>query len=537
MENNKIHPEILISFLIAVFILSAYWNIKDYDFISFDDNVYVTDNIHVKNGLTFENIIWAFSFSDKNETYWHPLTWLSHMLDCQLYGLNPGMHHRTNLIFHMANSLLLFFVLQLMTGAVWRSGVAAFFFALHPVNVDSVAWIAERKNVLSTFLWLLTMLLYYYYTQKKIFPRYCAALLSFALGLMAKPMLITLPFVFVLLDYWPLKRFKIFDNKKDILNSFIEKIPFFLLSLISVFISIISVNNQKIVITTEMLPMKLRIENAVVSCVNYIVKMIWPENLAFFYPFPEAIPLWKITVSAFFIILIFVLVFFYIDKRPYLFTGWLWFIGTFIPVSGIKQAGLWPAMADRWAYVPLIGIFIIIAWSIPVSLVKNSFGKKICIIIISAVIIGCTIKTRIQTRYWSDSITLYKHAVEVTENNNVAHYNLGNEYFNLGFFDKAVKHYQEALSIKPIFKRNLDIHNNLGLALVKENKIDEAIHHYYEALKINPEDADVHYNIGNALLQKGEIYKAVHHYKMVLNLRSDYVNAQKLLEFTLKKYK
>ncbi|MBC2695325.1 MAG: hypothetical protein HF982_08645, partial [Desulfobacteraceae bacterium] len=357
MNNQNDHSDsifnigydVLICLFLVIATLAVYWQINYHEFINFDDSLYILQNKQVQKGLTSESISWAFSFTDI--AYWHPLTWLSHMLDCQIYGLIPGMHHRTNLILHIVNSILLFFVFQKMTGALWRSAFVATLFALHPLNVESVAWVAERKNVLSTFFWMLTMLAYVHYTTRPGLYRYLLTLLFLMLGLMAKPMLVTLPFVLLLLDYWPLERLR----NQSPFNLILEKIPFFAFSAVSVYISSLSVKYYGIVVSTELVPMQIRIANALVSYVKYIEKMIWPKNLAIFYPFPDTLPIWQILGAGLFLASISFLVFLNLRKKPYLCMGWLWFLGTLIPVIGLKQAGLWPAMADRWAYVPFVG--------------------------------------------------------------------------------------------------------------------------------------------------------------------------------------
>ncbi len=374
--KNNIRPDFMVSLFLVLLTLGVYWQVRDHEFISFDDNTYITENRHVKTGLTQENILWAFRFSDKGGTYWHPLTWLSHMTDCHFYGLNPGMHHTTNLLFHIANTILLFLLFKRMTGALWQSAFVAALFALHPLNTDSVAWVAERKNVLSTFFWILTMLAYVRYTEHPGFFRYMTMFLSFVLGLLSKPMLVTLPCVLLLLDYWPLKRFLISDCRFPIESKnemspaqtgdrkskvLWEKLPLFALSAASVCLSSLSLQRYKNIIFPESVLMTLRIENALVSYVRYILKMICPQNLAFYYPYPDSLPTWQSLGAAILLVIISYLTIRAFRSMPYLITGWLWYLGTLVPVSGLIQAGLWPATADRWAYVPLIGLFIMIA--------------------------------------------------------------------------------------------------------------------------------------------------------------------------------
>ncbi|MCD4772810.1 MAG: tetratricopeptide repeat protein [Bacteroidales bacterium] len=512
----NIRYDVLICLFLVIATLAVYWQINYHEFINLDDSLYVLQNKDVQKGLTSESISWAFSFTDI--AYWHPLTWLSHMLDCQIYGLIPGMHHRTSLIFHIVNSILLFFVLQKMTGALWQSAFVAALFALHPVNVESVAWVAERKNVLSTFFWMLTMLAYVHYTTRPSLYRYLLTLLFLMLGLMAKPMLVTLPFVLLLLDYWPLERLR----HQSPFNLILEKIPFFALSAVSVYISSLSVHRYEIVVSMESVPMQLRIANALVSYVKYIEKMIWPKNLAIFYPFPDTLPIWQILGAGLFLASISFLVLLNLRKKPYLCMGWLWFLGTLIPVIGLKQAGLWPSMADRWAYVPLVGIFIILAWG-GSDLLKKWTHKKIMLTILAiAVILALTVLSFMQASHWKNSITLFENAIKVTKNNCMAHNNLGITLFEKGEFNKAIFHYKKALNIKPDTSEAI---KNLGVALTKKGNLKEAARYFSKALVINSENWDSHYKLGDVLAKRGKFNKAIRHFEEVIRINPGYAPA------------
>ena len=356
----------LICLGLVISILLCYWQVRNYEFINFDDDLYVTDNRNVQAGINRSGIKWAFSFEDKNKTHWHPLSWLSHMTDIQLYGMNPGQHHLTNVIFHIFNTLLLFFVLYRMTGKVWQPAIVAALFGVHPLNVESVAWVAERKNVLSTFFFMLTLLAYALFSEKPNTFRYLLIVIFFIFGLLSKPMLVTLPFVLLLIDIWPLGRIELLQpgNKRwCILGRLIlEKIPLFILSGLSTFLGSASLQGLGSYISLQTAPMTLRLSNALVSYVKYMGKMIWPHNLAVFYPFPKIIPIYQ-TLGAF-ILLVWVSFMFFaaFKRRPYLTIGWLWFLGTLVPVIGLIQVGLWPALADRWAYLPMIGLLIIATW-------------------------------------------------------------------------------------------------------------------------------------------------------------------------------
>ncbi|NQT70115.1 MAG: tetratricopeptide repeat protein [Desulfobacteraceae bacterium] len=512
----NIRYDFLVCLFLVIAILAVYWQMNYHEFTNFDDSLYILQNQHVKKGLTSESISWAFGFVDI--AYWHPLTWLSHMLDCQIYGLIPGMHHRTSLIFHIVNSILLFFVLQKMTGALWKSAFVAALFALHPINVESVAWVVQRKNTLSTFFWMLTMLAYVYYTRHPNLYRYFLTLLLLMLGLMAKPMLVTLPFVLLLLDYWPLGRLR----QQSTFNLILEKIPFFALSAVSAYISSISVQRYGIVVSMELVPMKLRLANALVSYVKYIEKMIWPKNLAVFYPFPDTLPIWQVFGAGLLLVSISFLVLLNFRKKPYLCIGWLWFLGTLIPVIGLKQAGLWPAVADRWAYVPLIGLFIIVVWGI--SDISSRWRKQnILLPLLSSIIfVSLMICTYFQIHHWKNSITLFTHALNVTSNNYIAHGNVGQALDMQGQFDEAIQHYYKALEINPNY---VDAHNNLGVALARKGDVKNAINHYYRALQINPAKAKAHNNLGVALSRQGNDKAAIYHYNEALRINSDYAGA------------
>jgi len=524
------HTKILISLFLATAIIAVYWQVGNHEFVNFDDNLYVTANKHVKAGLSLDSIKWAFSFAEKEKTYWHPLTWLSHMLDCQLFGVNPRWHHLMNVLFHVANTLLLFVVLKQMTGALWKSAFVASLFALHPVNVDSVAWVAERKNLLSTFFWMLTMLTYAHYCKRPNIYRYLLVFTCLGLGLLAKPMLVTLPFVLLLLDYWPLGRIQLWDQDgkpekaiKEILLSktVLEKIPLITLSLTSIYVSSISLRSASNVISTHIIPMGPRIENAIVSYVIYIIKAVWPHHLAVYYPFPTTIPTWEVLTSCLVLTGITTIVIWLLRKMPFLAVGWFWFIGTLIPVSGIMQAGLWPKMADRWAYVPFIGLFIMITWGVPELLNKWQYRKQTLTITAGITLSILMITTYIQLGYWKNSITLFEHAINVTTDNPIAQNNLGLALYDKGRIDDAIRHYHEALQIDPRFVK---AHNNLGIALARLNKDQEAIKQYLITLKLDPAYVKAHNNLGLMLAKLGKTNQAIKEYYKAIQIKPDYAS-------------
>ena len=517
---------ILVCIFLAGATLTAYWQVLQSDFVNLDDPMYVTENRYVNTGFTWENIRWAFSMG--KVAYWHPLTWVSHILDCQLYGLRPGLHHLTNLIIHVANTLLLFGVLKRVTGAVWKSAFVAALFALHPINVDSVAWVAERKNVLSTLLWLLTIWAYAIYAQHGGVRRYLITLFLFALGLLAKPMLVTLPPVMLLLDYWPLGRFSLRQKlKSQISNSklsvrasptfelVMEKVPFFVLSAVSSYLSFTSVRLLGITISTELVPMKFRIENALVSYVRYIDKIIWPRNLAVFYPYPEKVATWESTSAlAVLLFVTFVLLVVFRRKR-YLGIGWLWYIGTLIPVIGLVQAGLWPTMADRWAYVPMMGLAILTTWGVGDIAAKWRLRVPTLVIPAGAYLSVLLVCTYLQVGHWRNSFTLFTHALDVTSGNYIAHLNLGNVLLKEKKTDEAIHHYKNAIEIHNNYK---DAHYNLGIALGLQEKYDDAVKEFYTVLRLDKNYWKAGFHLANALAKTGHLDEAIARYENVVQL-------------------
>ena len=535
--RNRLRAEFVTGLIIIFVTAAAYGQLSECDFVGFDDYVQLVDNPYVHEGITGKTIAWAFSF--EKSTYWHPLTWLSHMLGFQMFGLNPGMQHLINLFFHIANTLLLFFVLKRMTGAHWQSAFVAGLFALHPLNVESVAWVTERKNVLSTFFWMLTMLAYVCYTARPGVLRYLAVFAALALGLMAKPMLVTMPFVLLLMDYWPLERFRLGRQAGNVspeicafANSgyqpwpgsrlVLEKIPLLVLSAASINLSALSVQNLDTTILTGSVPMKLKIANALVSYVLYIKKMLWPSGLAVLYPYPETVPLWQAAGAGLLLAGVTMLVLRKIKLQPYLSVGWLWFIGTLVPVIGLVQVGLWPAMADRFAYVPVIGLFILIAWGISDILSKRRYRRIMLGILTAGVLSALMICTWLQSAYWKSSLDLFEHSVQVTANNWLAHNNLGTAKFNKGQLDEAIGHYETALSIKPDY---ITPHYNLGNLFLNQGKIKQAAFHLQEALKIKPEDAYSHYSYGNLLVKQGRLEEAVSHFFEAIKSDPEYAEA------------
>jgi tetratricopeptide (TPR) repeat protein len=520
----RIRPEVIIGFFLVVSTLAVYWPVGSHEFVGYDDDGYVTENPRVKRGLTIDNIVWAFRSNQKSN--WHPLTWLSHMLDVQLFGMNAGAHHMTSVFFHILNSLLLFAVFRKMTGRVWPSGFVAAMFALHPLHVESVAWIAERKDVLSTFFWMLTLWSYARYTVFPDIRRYLPVAGFFLLGLMAKPMLVTLPFVLLLLDYWPLKRLRFNAQDHQISEShqrlpalqlFMEKMPLFFLSLLSCVITFLVQQKTGALASIELQPLSLRIANALISYVKYIQKMIWPDNLAVLYPYPPSISGWY-TIGA--LVMLGGITFLavrYAKKFPWLMVGWLWYLGTLVPVIGFVQTGV-QAMADRYTYLPAIGLFIIAAWGGPRIAAGWCYKTKALSIASAALFIFFMTASRSQVRYWHDSLSLFNHALATTSDNYVMHNNLGFELALKGYTDEAIKHYREALAIHPDFEA---AHINLGVALRRQGRVDDSIKYYYAVLSVRPGYAGVHHNLGISMLHKGRIDQAISHFQEALRIKPD----------------
>ncbi len=591
---------LLIYLLLTVASLLAFLQVSHCDFISYDDSTYVTENVHIRNGISVEAIRWAFTTGYASN--WHPLTWLSHMLDVQLFGLDPRWHHLTNLLFHLANTLLLFFVLHRMTRAPWKSAFVAALFAIHPLHVESVAWVAERKDVLSTFFWMLTTGAYIHYVENPRLKNYLVVLILFVLGLMAKPMLVTLPFVLLLLDYWPLQRFGLnslpfskgvggiggfvtdhlpflkrtngdFANHpplpkggrgdfktqvststpnqpvsekrkkgksakrhstqaalpssapvlpRSVLRPLLqEKIPFFALAALSSIVTFIAQLKGGAVKTVDVLPLGVRISNALVSYTIYIGKMLWPTHLAIYYPHPGMRSFWQVLGAVLILGAVSTMVFRTAKRFPYLAVGWLWYAGTLVPVIGIVQVGN-QAMADRYTYIPLIGLLIMAAWGIP-ELLKKWRHHKEALVVSSALILPCLfVATCIQTGYWRNSITLYDHALKVTSRNATMLNNRGVVYSQLGNLPQAVSDYDRAIEINPEYA---DPYSNRGVAHSRLGNLPQAISDYDRAIEINSEYADAYINRGFAYGQFGDFQQAISDYSRAIEINPEYALA------------
>ena len=530
--DRKKRLPLLISLALVLITLATYWRLLSSDFVNYDDNKYVTENHHVQAGLTFPGLRWAFDIGYASN--WHPLTWLSHMLDCQLFGLDPRGHHLTNLLFHLANTLLLFGVLKRMTGALWPSAMVAALFALHPAHVESVAWVAERKDVLSTFFFLLTLGTYAIYGQQSKIRSarsklaYALALICFALGLMSKPMLASVPFVLLLLDYWPLRRAELSAERlriKPIMPLVLEKIPFFALAACSSVITVLAQKRGGAVVPIEVISLDVRCWNALVSYLRYIGKLFWPHDLAVIYPYVYEWPSWLVGAAAALVLTVSWLALRLRRPSPYFPVGWFWFLGTLVPVIGLVQVGE-QAMADRYTYIPSIGLFIVISWG-AVQVLGNWPLRKRALITTAAVTLSvCVGLTRSQVACWQDGISLFEHAVAVTRNNATAHNSLGIALAAKNRLAEAVAQYRLALQINPSYGL---AHNNLGVALTRLGRHDEAVAHYQSALDVDPEDFDAHFNLANSF-NPGFVDEAAGD----LNSRTRWANPEQSREHYLK---
>ncbi len=489
-------------------------------FVVFDDPDYI-DNSHVKAGLTWEGLKWAFM--TWHASNWHPLTWLSHMLDCQLFGLNPGAQHLINVLFHAANAVLLFLFLFRAIDKLWPAAFVAALFAWHPLHVESVAWISERKDVLSTFFGLLTLLAYVQYTEEskvqspksKVWWRW--SLVFFALGLMAKPMLVTLPFVMLLLDVWPLRRFSMPQAKTKLTEHatrnarpqtlFLEKAPFILLTIASCIVTFLA-QRQEAVMTLEQRPLGLRLANSLVAYAEYLGKTFCPIKLAVIYPLPHQIPVWQISIATLMLILITVSTWILRRKAPYMLVGWLWFLGTLVPVIGLVQVG-GQAFADRYTYIPLVGVFIAIAYGAADLAVRFQIGTRALSIAATVVLAALIVISAHQIRFWQDSDVLFTHAIEVTSNNAIAHINLGVTYEEEGRRDDAVAQYHKAIEIDP---NRFQAHNNLANLLSSTGEREEALKEFDGALRLNPKSPLAHANLGTLFSEMGRFDDAMREY-------------------------
>jgi len=509
---------------VSVFLLGLTWLVFGqtlrYDFVNYDDPHYVYQNTRITSGINFANVAWAFSHIHSEN--WHPLTTITHMLDCQLHGLNAGWHHFTNVLLHCLAVVLLFVALERMTGALWRSAFVSAVFAVHPLHVESVAWIAERKDVLSAVFFMVTLLAYFHYTRSPSIGRYLIVAIVFALGLMSKPMLVTLPFVLLLLDYWPLGRFDAHRSNtgRQVLQLIMEKIPLITLSAVSSLITFLA--QRGAIGWTEQLPMSERITNAFVAYVVYIRQMFWPTELAVFYPHPEnRLPIWEVSLALIILVGIMAAAFVLRKRAPYLVTGWLWYLGMLVPVIGLLQVG-WQGHADRYTYLPQIGLYIAVTWALT-DLIRSWRFQRTALSAAALIVIGAlSWRGWLQTSYWRDSETLFTHALAVTSNNDVALNNLGIIFLDKGQLDDAISKLQAAIDLRP---ENAPAHDNLAKALLKKGQVAEATVHYRKFLELEPANVEARNTLGTALIQQGHVREAIDQWQEALALQPENGNA------------
>ena len=516
--------------------LALYNPVNRHPFVNYDDDRYVTENLHIQNGLGWDTIVWAFTSTE--QANWHPLTWLSHALDYSLFHQNPTGHHFTSVLIHAANAVLLFLLLAYATRRIGPSLFVALLFAVHPINVESVAWVAERKNVLSTFFFLAALGVYGWYAQKPCWQRYLAVGGLFTLGLMSKPMVITLPFVLLLLDYWPLGRIR--GNSDSALRSVklsrlvAEKLPLLALSAASALITMQAQQAGGAMRSTAQFSLGVRLENAVVAYAMYLWKMIWPSHLAPIYPHPgDSLAAWQIGLSLLVLVGVSGIVFVYRSKR-YLLTGWLWFLGTLVPVIGLVQVGD-QAMADRYAYIPLIGIFVMIVWVLADLADSRNLGIAVRIVPATLVLLGLSVATNRQLSFWASNYDLWTHALAVTDKNFIAQDNLGGALLLLNKPDEAYLHFQAAAEINP---RDPMSHSNLGAYLQENGHVDEAIEQYKRVISLTSDPgllAAAYANLGTAYRNRNADAQAQESYEQALRLDAGQANAYQGLGQLLEK--
>src|SRR5438105_1442068 len=529
-------PDLLILLGLAVMTFTIYAQVIGHHFITLDDDAYIKENGMVNRGVTLAGVAWAFTAFDQGN--WHPLTWIAHMIDSQLFGMNAGGHLLVNALIHVANTLLVFWFLLRTTHARWPSALVAALFALHPLHVESIAWAAERKDTLSTFFGLLSLIAYARYAEARSNSRYAWTAITLALGLLAKPMLVTWPFVMLLLDYWPLRRFDL-TSRKDVATKLWpllrEKLPLFALVAASAVVTILAQSHGGTVRTFQEFPIALRLSNALASYVKYLLLAFWPNDLAVYYPYTTAgIPPWQIICAAFLLIGITAFYFFQRKIRPYLVVGWLWFLGTLVPVIGIVQVG-GQTMADRYFYIPSIGLFIVIAFGL--ADVARSWrvapwlrtGIAVVVLLILATL------TNAQIHRWSDSFTLFKHTLAVTPPNLMIENDLGSALSSSGLHDEAAVHFEKALEIIPAHYDSLlyDALLNMGITRFYQNRLPEAIEYCQSALRLRPDAPKAHDLLGMALAMQGHGEAALDEIRHAAELAPNDADIQKDLGVTL----
>ncbi|PYL59463.1 MAG: hypothetical protein DMF31_06670 [Verrucomicrobia bacterium] len=529
-------PDLLILLGLAVMTFAIYAQVIGHQFITLDDDAYIKGNVMVNRGVTLAGVAWAFSTFDQGN--WHPLTWIAHMMDSQLFGMNAGGHLLVNALIHIANTLLVFWFLFRTTHARWPSALAAALFALHPLHVESVAWAAERKDTLSTFFGLLSLIAYVRYAKGPSIRRYAWVAITLVLGLLAKPMLVTWPFVMLLLDYWPLRRFDLTPRKEmgtKLWPLLREKFPLFALVAASAVITTIAQSHGGAVRTFQDFPIALRLTNALVSYVKYLLLTFWPNDLGVYYPYTTSgTPAWQIICAAFLLIGITALCFFQRKIRPYLVVGWLWFLGALVPVIGIVQVG-GQTMADRYFYIPSIGLFIVIAFGLADIAETRRLAPSLSAAVASGILLALAILTNAQIHRWSNSFTLFKHTLAVTPPNLIIENNLGSALSRSGLHDEAGAHFEKALQIIPAHYDSLlyDTLLNMGITRFYQNRLPEAIEYCQSALRLRPDAPKAHDLLGMALAMQGHGEAALDEIRHAAGLAPNDADIQKDLGVTL----
>lgn len=529
---------------LAIGTWAIYGPVIGFEFVGWDDDLYVGEGLPVHDGLTLEGAAWAFRSG--HAANWHPLTWLSHMLDFELYGEHPGGHHATSALLHLLNALLMFGALRAVTGAVWRSALVAALFAWHPLHVESVAWVAERKDVLSTAFALTTIWAYGEYARREQRGLLLLTATLFAFGLMAKPMLVTLPFVLLLLDAWPLGRVQGLPavanaglRQRPVRQLLVEKLPLFALSVASCVVTVIVQREGGAVSSLERVPLGLRLANAVAAYAHYLSKTIWPSDLTLLYPHPYIegsggvpLPGWQVAEAALLLLAITGLV--WVSRRGYAWVGWLWFLGTLVPVIGLLQVG-GQAMAERYTYVPAIGLFIVFAWGAQELVARlgdrTRWAPACAGVIAVGLLLACIQASRAQTMHWRDSVALFTHAIEVNPRNRSILFNLGNELKRRGQTQEAVALYRRALAVNPA---DVKSRNNLGLALAALGDREAALAQYQRAIEISPDFAESRANLANELRDQGRLEEAISHYRRALSDKPELAQVHNSLGIALR---
>ncbi len=517
----------LLLLLITAVILSVYYQVREFSFLNYDDPIYTTDNEVVRKGFTLSGVIWAFTDGTYHTNYWAPLTWITFFIDYELYGMDPGGYHLTNVLFHVLNSLLLFIGSLYLTGSMGKSLLLALFFGIHPLHVESVAWISERKDVVSTFFWMLTLIAYGRYVRKPGFISYSAVLLMFVFCLMGKPMGVTLPFVLLLFDFWPMGRLgsgpagraaMSLANTRQLVW---EKLPLFACVAILLPLTFHAQGQAGALKSLEAIPFFFRLENVLVAYASQVLKTFCPVNLGILYPYPDSLPLWKSATSFFFLAGITALVLKLRQRSPYLIVGWLWFLGTLVPVAGFLVIGP-HVTADRYTYIPLVGLFYMVIWGVDDLRARFKINRQAVMLLAALAVFVLTGLTWKQVGYWKNNLTIYARTLAVTENNWPVHFNLGTAYREKRMESKALEHFQKALRIRPdIVEAQLSV----GDVLMGMGRIGAAVSHYEDAVQILPQSAALHTALAVSLDRRGLADQAVTHFLKAITIDNDFAEA------------